>query len=135
MSQIRLYDTTLRDGAQREGISFSVLDKLHIAQKLDEFGVQYIEGGWPGANPKDNEFFHRANNNSFKNARLVAFGSTRKAGVPVESDVNIRALLDSGAPVVTLVGKSSAPQVEKVLATSLEENINMVVDSIRFLKS
>ncbi|KTB48675.1 citramalate synthase [Dehalogenimonas alkenigignens] len=135
MTRIEIYDTTLRDGAQREGISFSVLDKLHIAQKLDEFGVDYIEGGWPGANPKDNEFFQRAALNHFKNARLVAFGSTRKAGVAVESDVNIRALLESGAPVVTLVGKSSAPQVEKVLATSLEENIAMVADSIRYLKS
>ena len=135
MARVDLYDTTLRDGAQREGISFSVLDKLHIAQKLDEFGVQYIEGGWPGANPKDNEFFHRAMSDGLKNAKLVAFGSTRKAGVSVETDLNIRALLESGAPVVTLVGKSSAPQVEKVLATSLDENVAMVVDSIRYLKS
>ena len=135
MVKIELYDTTLRDGAQREGISFSVLDKLHIAQKLDEFGVDYIEGGWPGANPKDNEFFQRAIDIGFKHARLVAFGSTRKAGVAVETDTNIRALIDSRAPVVTLVGKSSAPQVEKVLATSLDENINMVADSIHYLKS
>jgi 2-isopropylmalate synthase len=135
MAKIELYDTTLRDGAQREGISFSVLDKLHIAQKLDEFGVDYIEGGWPGANPKDNEFFQRAISAGFKKAKLVAFGSTRKAGVAVETDLNIRALVESGAPVVTLVGKSSAPQVEKVLATSLEENISMVADSIRYLKS
>ncbi|XUX01072.1 MAG: citramalate synthase [Dehalogenimonas sp.] len=135
MARIELYDTTLRDGAQREGISFSVLDKLHIAQKLDEFGFDYIEGGWPGANPKDNEFFQRAVGLCFKKARLVAFGSTRKAGVAVESDANIRALVESGAPVITLVGKSSAPQVEKVLATSLDENINMVADSIRYLKS
>ncbi|AKG53472.1 (R)-citramalate synthase [Dehalogenimonas sp. WBC-2] len=135
MINVELYDTTLRDGAQREGVSFSVLDKLHIAQKLDEFGVQYIEGGWPGANPKDNEFFQKALEDGFKNAKLVAFGSTRKAGTAIEDDLSIKALLDSGAPVVTLVGKSSAPQVEKVLATSLDENINMVVDSISFLKS
>ncbi len=135
MAKIEIYDTTLRDGAQREGISFSVLDKLHIAQKLDEFGVDYIEGGWPGANPKDNEFFQRAMSAGFKKAKLVAFGSTRKAGVAVETDANIRALIESGAPVVTLVGKSSAPQVEKVLATSLDENITMVTDSIRYLKS
>ncbi len=135
MAKVELYDTTLRDGAQREGISFSVLDKLHIAQKLDEFGVDYIEGGWPGANPKDNEFFQRAMSDGLKNAKLVAFGSTRKAGVAVETDLNIRALLESGAPVVTLVGKSSAVQVEKVLATSLDENVAMVVDSIRYLKS
>lgn len=135
MAKIELYDTTLRDGAQREGISFSVLDKLHIAQKLDEFGIDYIEGGWPGANPKDNEFFQKAIADGFKHARLVAFGSTRKAGVAVETDPNIRALLESEAPVVTLVGKSSAPQVEKVLATSLDENIAMVADSIRYLKS
>jgi 2-isopropylmalate synthase len=135
MARVELYDTTLRDGAQREGISFSVLDKMHIAQKLDELGVDYIEGGWPGANPKDNEFFQRAMADGFLHARLVAFGSTRKANVPVETDINIRALLESGAPVVTLVGKSSAPQVEKVLATSLDENIAMVADSIRYLKS
>ncbi|MEN8614527.1 citramalate synthase [Dehalogenimonas sp. THU2] len=135
MVKVELYDTTLRDGAQREGISFSVLDKLRIAHKLDDFGVQFIEGGWPGANPKDNEFFQQALGAGFKHARLVAFGSTRKAGTAVEHDVNIKALLDSGAPVVTLVGKSSAPQVEKVLETSLDENINMVADSIRFLKS
>jgi len=135
MTRIQLYDTTLRDGAQREGISFSVLDKLHIAQKLDEFGMDFVEGGWPGANPKDDEFFRRALNDGFNYAKLVAFGSTRKAGVAVEIDLNIRALLESGAPVVTLVGKSSAPQVEKVLATSLDENVAMVTDSIRYLKS
>jgi 2-isopropylmalate synthase len=135
MAKIELYDTTLRDGAQREGISFSVLDKLHIAQKLDEFGVDYIEGGWPGANPKDNEFFQSAVRSGFAHAKLVAFGATRKAGVAVETDNNIRALIESGAPVVTLVGKSSAPQVEKVLAATLNENIAMVADSIRYLKS
>ncbi|MGI2335375.1 MAG: citramalate synthase [Dehalogenimonas sp.] len=135
MADIKLYDTTLRDGAQREGISFSVADKLHIAQRLDEFGIHYIEGGWPGANLKDNEFFQLAIAAGFKNAELVAFGSTRKAGIAAEEDVNLKALLDSGAPIITLVGKSSAPQVEKVLATTLEENIRMVVDSIKFLKS
>jgi 2-isopropylmalate synthase len=135
MTEIQLYDTTLRDGAQREGISFSVADKLHIAQRLDDFGMHFIEGGWPGANPKDNEFFQQALKMGFKNASLVAFGSTRKAGIAAEDDVTLRALLESGAPVVTLVGKSSAPQVEKVLATTLEENIRMVTDSIEFLKA
>lgn len=135
MANLYLYDTTLRDGTQREGISFSVADKLAIAQKLDQFGMHFIEGGWPGANPKDNEFFEIAAKNGFINARLVAFGATRKAGVTVAKDANLKALLLSGAPIITLVGKSSAPQVEKVLATSLEENIRMVSESIEYLKS
>lgn len=132
--QIQLYDTTLRDGAQKEGISFSVVDKLHIAEKLDELGVSYIEGGWPGSNPKDIEFFSKAKALKLKNARLTAFGSTRHARSKVEEDVNLLALLNAGVSVVTLVGKSSAPQVKNVLETTLEENLDMIIDSIRFLK-
>jgi 2-isopropylmalate synthase len=135
MQKVQLYDTTLRDGSQREGISFSVVDKMHIAQKLDEMGIHFIEGGWPGSNPKDIEFFSRAKKLKLKNARLVAFGSTRRANSKVETDDNIRELINAGTPVVTLVGKNSEPQVVQVLETSLEENLNMVADSIRYLKS
>jgi len=135
MANVKIYDTTLRDGAQREGISFSVVDKLHIVQKLDDLGIHYIEGGWPGSNPKDAEFFTRAKSLSLKNARLAAFGSTRHAKSKAENDDNIKELINAGTPVVTLVGKNSEPQVLQVLETTLEENINMVSDSIRFLKS
>lgn len=133
--KVQLYDTTLRDGAQREGISFSVVDKLHIAQKLDEMGIHFIEGGWPGSNPKDIEFFSRAKKLKLKNAQMVAFGSTRRANSNVETDDNIRELINAGTHVVTLVGKNSEPQVVQVLETSLEENLNMVADSIGYLKS
>jgi len=133
--QVQLYDTTLRDGAQREGISFSVTDKLDILQKLDGMGIHFVEGGWPGSNPKDAEFFDRARNLKLDNATLVAFGSTRRARGKAEDDANIQALVDSGVKAVTLVGKSSALQVSQVLETTLEENINMITDSIRYLKS
>src|SRR5712664_2195765 len=97
--EVELYDTTLRDGSQGEGINFSVMDKLRIAEKLDSFGVHYIEGGWPGSNPKDIEFFAQAKKKKFKNARLAAFGSTRRKGVPVEKDEQVRLLLEAGTPV------------------------------------
>jgi len=132
---VQLYDTTLRDGAQREGVSFSVVDKLHIAQKLDELGVHFIEGGWPGSNPKDIEFFDKARNLTLKNSVLVAFGSTRHPKGKVETDANLLALADAGVKAATLVGKSSALQVTQVLETSLEENLRMVADSIRYLKA
>ncbi len=135
MKPVQLYDTTLRDGAQREGISFSVVDKLHIAQKLDELGVHFIEGGWPGSNPKDVEFFEKARDLTLTNSVLVAFGSTRHANAEAETDANLLALADAGVKAVTIVGKSSALQVTQVLETSLEENLNMVTDSIRYLKS
>jgi 2-isopropylmalate synthase len=135
MRQVTLYDTTLRDGAQREGVSFSAVDKLNIARKLDDLGVHFIEGGWPGSNPKDAEFFAKARSLKLNNAVLVAFGSTRHAGVKTETDTNLMALVESGAKVVTLVGKSSARQVTQVLECTLEENLAMVSDSIRFLKS
>ena len=134
MSQIELYDTTLRDGAQYEGISLSVGDKLAIARRLDQLGVHYIEGGWPGSNPKDAEFFAQAKSLGLAHATLAAFGSTRKANIRVSRDENLRALLDSGAPVLTLVGKSSDLHVTKVLETSLEENLAMIADSVSYLK-
>jgi 2-isopropylmalate synthase len=134
MRKVQIYDTTLRDGAQREGISFSVVDKLHIVGKLDELGVQYIEGGWPGSNPKDADFFNQANRLTLKNSKLVAFGSTRRAGIKTEDDTNLRAALESSIKIITLVGKSSISQVNQVLKTSAEENLSMIADSFRYLK-
>ncbi|MDP6647619.1 MAG: citramalate synthase [Dehalococcoidales bacterium] len=135
MPQIQLYDTTLRDGAQTEGISFSVVDKLNIARKLNELGVHYIEGGWPGSNRKDEEFFERAQELQLTNSVLVAFGSTRRPHTKAQTDANLVALVNTGVQVVTIVGKSSALQVSQVLETSLEENLNMITDSIGYLKA
>ncbi|HXG36742.1 MAG TPA: citramalate synthase [Dehalococcoidia bacterium] len=135
MSKVQLYDTTLRDGTQMEGISLSVEDKLKIARKLDELGVHYIEGGWPGSNPKDAEFFVRARGLALKNARLTAFGATRRAGSRAESDPNLRSLVDAGTPVVTIVGKAHDRQVTEVLETTPEENLAMIRDSVLYLKS
>ena len=135
MLKVQLYDTTLRDGAQREGISFSVVDKLHIAQKLDELGIHFIEGGWPGSNPKDIEFFEKAKQLKLTHAKLVAFGSTRRPKTKAEADVNLMALADAGVKVVTIVGKSSELQVTQVLETTLEENLSMVADSIKYFKA
>ncbi|MBI5283625.1 MAG: citramalate synthase [Chloroflexi bacterium] len=131
--KVELYDTTLRDGAQMEGMSLSVEDKLKIARKLDELGVHYIEGGWPGSNPKDAEFFVRAQAINFQHARLAAFGSTRRAGGDTETDANLRALLDARTPVVTLVGKTNDAHVRDVLETTLEENLAMIADSVRLM--
>ncbi|MGH3429004.1 MAG: hypothetical protein ACRDQZ_15815, partial [Mycobacteriales bacterium] len=129
-----VYDTTLRDGAQREGISYSVADKLAIAGMLDELGVGFIEGGWPGAMPKDTEFFARARTElKLRNAQLVAFGATRRADTPVESDAQVAALLASEAPVVTLVAKSDVRHVEQALRTTREENLAMVSDTVSYL--
>ena len=129
----QVFDTTLRDGAQREGISYSVADKLAVARLLDEFGVGFIEGGWPGAMPKDTEFFERAKTElDLKNALLVAFGSTRKAGVDVAKDQQVRALLDAGTPVVCLVAKSDIRHVVRALRTTGEENLAMVRDTVAY---
>ncbi|MBV9820848.1 MAG: citramalate synthase, partial [Actinobacteria bacterium] len=130
-----VFDTTLRDGAQREGISYSVADKLAVARLLDSLGVGFIEGGWPGAVPKDTEFFARAaaGELALRHATLVAFGATRKAGVAVAMDPQVRALLDSRASVITLVAKSDVRHVERALRTSREENLAMVSDTVRFL--
>ncbi|MBX3137762.1 citramalate synthase, partial [Candidatus Obscuribacterales bacterium] len=134
-NQVVLYDTTLRDGAQRKGISFSLEDKLKITKLLDDFGVSYIEGGWPGSNPKDFEYFQRVKSMRLKHARVVAFGSTRKAGVTAAEDQNTARLLEAGTDCVALVGKSSSKHVLKVLRTTLEENLEMIKDSISYLKS
>ena len=134
MAGVTLYDTTLRDGSQMEGVSLSVHDKLRIAERLDQLGVHFIEGGWPGSNPKDEEFFREAKNLNLAHAKLTAFGSTRRANIAAEDDANIQALLDSGAEVVTLVGKASEMQVSEVLEAPLEENLAMIRDSISYLR-
>ncbi|MEV4755304.1 citramalate synthase [Micromonospora sp. NPDC049559] len=127
----QVYDTTLRDGAQREGISYSVVDKLAVARLLDEFGVGFIEGGWPGAMPKDTEFFRRARSElDLRHAILVAFGATRKAGVAVAEDPQVRALLDAETPAVCLVAKSDLRHVERALRTTPAENLAMVRDTV-----
>jgi 2-isopropylmalate synthase len=132
--QVEIYDTTLRDGSQGEGINFSVADKLRIAEKLDAFGVHYIEGGWPGSNPKDIEFFALAKKKKFKNAKLAAFGSTRKKATPVEQDDQVRLLIEAGTPVVTIYGKTSMLHVKEVLRCTPEENLAMIADTVKFLK-
>ncbi len=133
--QIQLYDTTLRDGTQREGLSLSCEDKLKIARELDTMGIHYIEGGWPGSNPKDAEFFRRIREIPLRHARIAAFGSTRHAGTTCEDDPHIHALLAANTPVVTLVGKSSTLHVEQVLETTLAENLAMIADSVAFFKA
>ena len=130
---IRLYDTTLRDGLGMEGISLSLEDKLVLAQKLDELGMHYIEGGYPGSNPKDADFFRRAGELGLRHAKLVAFGSTRRAGGDAASDPALRSVLDAETPVITIVGKSSARQAVEVLETTEEENLAMIADSVRHL--
>lgn len=132
-SNVKIYDTTLRDGTQGEGISFSVTDKLLIAEKLDQFGVDYIEGGFPGSNPRDITFFQEAKKLKLKHARLAAFGSTRRAGTKASEDVQLRTLLDSGMPVMTIVGKTWTLHVTEIIRTTLEENLAMIEDSARYL--
>ena len=129
-----IYDTTLRDGAQQEGLNLSVHDKLTIARHLDDLGVGFIEGGWPGANPKDTEFFKLAQTElKLKNATFVAFGATRRPGVKAADDQLLRALQDSKAPAVTLVAKSHDRHVDLALKTHLDENLAMIKDSIESL--
>jgi 2-isopropylmalate synthase len=133
VTDFHVFDTTLRDGAQREGVSYSVADKLAVARLMDEVGVGFIEGGWPGALPKDTEFFARARTElKLRHAQLVAFGATRKAGVRVEDDLQVRALLDAETPVVCLVAKSDVRHVREALRTTLEENLAMVADTVAF---
>lgn len=132
--RISLYDTTLRDGTQREGVSLSARDKITIAQRLDRLGLDYIEGGWPGSNPKDIEFFRQACHLSFHHAVVTAFGSTRRAQVDVGEDSNIRALLEAETKAVAIFGKSSRLQVEHVLHTTPDENLRMIVDSCAVMK-
>ncbi len=130
---IQIYDTTLRDGTQRSDISLSLEDKLRIARRLDDLGVAYIEGGWPGSNPKDVEFFRRAAEMTWRSARIAAFGATRKAGTLPEKDANLLALLDANTPVCTVFGKTWTLHVTDVLRTTLEENLRMIEDSVAFL--
>ncbi|MFJ9948149.1 citramalate synthase [Kitasatospora sp. NPDC091207] len=131
-----VFDTTLRDGAQREGINLTVADKLTIARYLDEFGVGFIEGGWPGANPRDTEFFARAAAElDLRHAQLVAFGATRRAGGKAAEDPQLAALVTSGAPVVTLVAKAHDRHVELALRTTLDENLEMIRDSVAYLRA
>jgi len=135
MVQLKLYDTTLRDGAQQEGISLSITDKLKITRKLDELGIHFIEGGWPGANPKDTEFFIKAQNLELKHSVLVAFGSTMHPNSRVSKDAGLQALLEAKTKVVTIVGKSWDLHVTQVLETNLENNLRIVAESVDFLKS
>ena len=134
MEKVKVYDTTLRDGMQAEGVSFSVEDKLQIARRLDEFGIDYIEGGYPLSNPKEEEFFRRIQEIPFQHARVAAFGSTRRANNTVEEDTGIRALLACDVPVVTIVGKTWDMHVTDVLRCSLEANLALCADSVAYLK-
>jgi 2-isopropylmalate synthase len=134
MEPILLYDTTLRDGTQGEDINFTAEEKLKVAQRLDDIGIHYIEGGWPGSNPRDRRFFQLAKNINFSNARLTAFGSTRKPGISVEADKNLNALLESDTPVVTIFGKSWNLHVGQVMENTPEENLTMIYESVAYLK-
>ncbi|SHK51347.1 citramalate synthase [Thermocrinis minervae] len=135
MEKVYIYDTTLRDGSQAEGVNFSLEDKLRIAQKLDEFGVDYIEGGWPGSNPKDTLFFEKIKKIKLRHAKVVAFGATRRPGKKVNEDPQVENLIRSGAPVVTIFGKSWDFHVTEALKTSLEENLQMVYETVSYLKN
>lgn len=131
---VAIYDTTLRDGSQGEGINFSALDKLRIAEKLDAFGIHYVEGGWPGSNPKDMEFFSQAARRKWKNARIAAFSMTRRKGMSVENDDLMRQILAAETPVATIVGKTWLLHVLEVLRARPDENLGMISDTIRYLK-
>lgn len=135
MKKVTIYDTTLRDGAQGEGINFSLPAKMRIVRSLDEFGIDYIEGGFAASNPKDMEFFEEMKKVTLKHARLAAFGSTRRASHTVETDPGLAAILQTKAPVATIFGKSWLLHVEKVLKTTAAENLKMIADSVRYLKS
>jgi len=133
--RVTIYDTTLRDGCQGTGISLSLHDKLAIARKLDDFGVDYIEGGWPGANPKDAQFFTAVRQEGLQRARVSAFGSTRHAGVRAEDDEGLRLLLDAETPAVAIVAKAWDFHVDDVLRTTLDENVAIVSESVAYLKA
>ncbi|MGM0501890.1 MAG: citramalate synthase, partial [Bacillota bacterium] len=121
---LKIYDTTLRDGSQREGISYSTEDKINITKKLDELGIDYIEGGWPGSNPKDIEYFKEAQNLDLENAKVSAFGSTRRANIKAAEDKNLQAIIESGVEAATIFGKSWDLHVTDALKTELDENLN-----------
>lgn len=133
-TNVEVFDTTLRDGAQTEGISYSLEDKLRIAQKLDELGVTFIEGGWPGSNPKDAAFFDAVRTRTWKNAKIVAFGATRRANATPAEDPSVQALVAAGTEVCCIFGKSSVMQVEEVLRTTLDENLRMIEDTVAYLR-
>ena len=133
-TKITIYDTTLRDGSQTQGIAFTVNDKIKIAQKLDDLGVHYIEGGWPGSNPKDKSFFEKIRKVHLKHAKVAAFGSTRRANIKAADDQNLKELVKSLTPTVTIFGKSWDLHVTDVIKTTLDENVNMIYDSVHFLK-
>ena len=132
--EVEIYDTTLRDGSQGEGINFSVMDKLRILERLDDFGVHYVEGGWPGSNPKDIEFFAEAKHKTLRRTKLAAFGSTRRKDTPVERDDQVRLLLEAEVPVVTIFGKTWMLHVTEALRTTADENLAMIGDTVRYLK-
>jgi 2-isopropylmalate synthase len=133
--RVQLYDTTLRDGSQMEGISLSVEDKIRITRKLDELGIEWIEGGFPGSNPKDAEYFRRLRDTKLRNAKVAAFGGTRKPNLTCETDANIQSLVAAETPGITLVGKASMYQVREILETSAEENLAMIADTVRYFKA
>ncbi len=133
--RIEIYDTTLRDGSQGEGISYSVEDKIRIARRLDEFGMDFIEGGWPGSNPKDEEFFERMKSVPLRHAKLAAFGSTRRANIAAQDDEQIQKLLRAEVPVITIFGKTWEQHIVHALKTTPEENLRMIADSVAYLKS
>ena len=135
MKDVKLYDTTLRDGAQTEGISYSVNDKLRIVEKLDDLGIHYIEGGWPGSNPKDMAFFKAVKKLKLKNAQVASFGSTRRANTNVSRDANVRGLIEAGTKIITIFGKSWDLHVKDVFRVPLEENIKMISETVSYLKS
>ena len=130
----KLFDTTLRDGSQGEGVSFSIGDKIKITQRLDDYGIHYIEGGWPGSNPKDEEFFIKAQSLNLKNSELVAFSSTKKIGINVEDDVNINKLIAAGVKTVVIFAKSWDFHVFEALNISCEENLKLIEDTIKYLR-
>src|SRR3954469_18823386 len=132
--RIQTCDPTPRDGTQGEAVSFSVDDKILITRKLDELGIDYIEGGWPGSNPRDREFFARAKDLKLSHAKLTAFGSTRFAKNPVHEDRNVRELLDAGTPVVAIFGKTWDMHVRTALGITLEENLLLISETVSYLK-
>src|SRR4051812_24269788 len=131
---VELYDTTLRDGSQGEGVNFSAADKIRIAEQLDLFGIDIIEGGWPGSNEKDREFFELARRRKFKHAKISAFSMTRRKGMRVEDDPNMRTLLAAETPAICIVGKTWLMHVIEVLGVSPDENLAMIADTVRFFK-
>src|SRR5262249_24895437 len=135
MSRVSVYDTTLRDGSQGEGVNFSLQDKLLITRKLDELGVDYIEGGYPLSNPKDFEYFRKVRKLSLRHAQVAAFGMTRRKNARAAEDPCLKALLDAETPVVTIVGKTWDLHVTEVLGTTLDENLRMIADSVAYCRS